>query len=304
MKVFEANQKLNIKKPCVLALGNFDGVHLGHRHLLSAAKKQAVSREIDFGIFTFDVNTKYNTNLICTKNEKINLFEKCGADFVYFESFENIKCMSPEDFCAYICEKFVCDVCVCGENFTFGKGAKGKSDDLCALLKKLSKEAKVVPLLKLDDEYISSTRIRSLLNYGEIESANKYLGYAFCFSGEVLHGNSIGHTLGFPTVNVKIPETKPDIKFGVYASKVVYDGEYYNAITNIGIKPTIDEDKKIVVSETYIFDFNKDIYGKEIEIELHKKIRDEKKFASLEELKNEISQNAREVIKYFKEREE
>ena len=304
MKVFEANQKLNIKKPCVLALGNFDGVHLGHRHLLSTAKKEAISKDLDFGIFTFDVNTKYNTNLICTKDEKVSLFENCGADFVYFESFENIKGMTPEEFCKYICEKFMCEVCVCGENFTFGKGAKGKSDDLCALLKKLSKEAKVVPLLKLDGEYISSTRIRNLLNDGDVENANKYLGYAFCFSGEVVHGNSIGHKLGFPTVNVRIPKTKPDIKFGVYASKVICDGNNYEAITNIGIKPTIDEDKKSVVSETYIFDFDRDIYGEEITIQLYKKIRDEKKFASLEELKNEISNNAREAKEYFKERKE
>ncbi len=303
MKVFEANQKINIKKPCVLALGNFDGVHLGHRHLLSAAKKQAVSRGIDFGIFTFDVNTKYNTNLLCTKDEKISLFEKCGADFVYFENFENIKSMEPKDFCEYICKNFSCEICFCGDNFTFGKGAQGKSDDLCMYMKKLSKEAKVVPLLTLDGDFVSSTRIRNLLNEGDIQNANKYLGYPFGFSGEVVHGNSIGHTLGFPTVNVKIPDTKPDIKFGVYASKVVFDGKVFSAITNIGIKPTIDEDKKSVVSETYIFDFDLDIYGKEIRVNLYKKIRDEKKFPSLEELKNTIFQNAREAKKYFKERD-
>lgn len=303
MKVFEANQKLNIKKPCVLALGNFDGVHLGHRHLLSTAKKEAISKDLDFGIFTFDVNTKYNTNLICTKDEKVSLFENCGADFVYFENFENIKSMTPNEFCEYILEKFKCEVCFCGDNFTFGKGAQGKSGDLAEYMKSVSKDAKVIDLFALDGNFVSSTAIRNFLREGNIESANRYLGYAFGFEGVVVHGNHIGHTLGFPTVNVRIPDTKPQIRFGVYASKVIIDGKTYNAITNIGIKPTITEQTKSVVSETYIFDFNMDIYDKEIRIELYKKIRDEKKFSSITELCDIISQNVSDAKNYFKERE-
>ena len=170
--------------PCVLAMGNFDGVHTGHAFLLEKAREYAKQQNLKFGIYTFEINPKISsgdgkTRLLSNNAQKIELFKNIGADFLYFEDFLKVKGLDKDEFIKYICDKFKVQVVFCGENFKYAKNASGNCNTLKTDLEALSKSAFVIPLLFSGGESVSSSRIRKLVENGDIEQANKLLGYKF-----------------------------------------------------------------------------------------------------------------------------
>ena len=298
MKIYKSTDKLIENKKCVLALGNFDGVHKGHAKLFSLAKKYAKEHECLFGVYTFEKHPRFDEGLLTLNSEKCELIKQSGADFVYLEDFDKVKALKPCDFVAYISDKFGAVCTVCGENFRFGKNAMGNCSDLKALMNSCGFDAIIVPTLLYGAKPISSTVIRSEIENGGIELANELLGYNYGFSAQIVHGARIGHTIGFPTVNQFIPKEKICPKHGVYVSTVEIDKSKLCGVTNIGIKPTVSSTSD-VLSETYIIDFDGDLYGKIARISLYKLLRTEKKFSGLDELAENIKNNVVETKKYF-----
>ena len=298
MKIYKG-VSLDIKiQPCVLALGTFDGVHKGHVRLLNAAKKYSLEHGLLFGVYTFEKHPAGNVGLLTLNAEKCARFELCGADFVIFDDFDSVKNYSPNEFISYITEKIGTVCAVCGENFRFGKGALGSSGDLKRLMQKAGFDACVVTTLYDGGLSVSSTRIRNELENGNAQAASELLGYPFGFEAEIIHGASLGHTIGFPTINQELPKNKLRPKFGVYASCVEVCGKKRKGVTNIGVKPTVSDEKQ-VLSETYIIDFDENVYGKIARVSLYKMLRGEKKFSGIDELTQNISKNVFETKKYF-----
>ena len=298
MKIYKG-VSLDIKiQPCVLALGNFDGVHKGHVRLLNAAKKYSCEHGLRFGVYTFEKHPAGNVGLLTLNAEKCTRFERCGADFVILDDFDSVKNYSSNEFISYITEKIGAVCAVCGENFRFGKGASGSSGDLKCLMQKAGFDARVVPTLYDGGLSVSSTRIRNELENGNAQAASELLGYPFGFEAEIIHGASLGHTIGFPTINQELPKNKLCPKFGVYASCVEVCGIKRKGVTNIGVKPTVSDEKQ-VLSETYIIDFDENVYGKTARVSLYKMLRGEKKFSGIDELTQNISKNVFETKKYF-----
>lgn len=303
MICYYSNDNINIQ-PCVLALGNFDGVHKGHAFLLRKTYEYAKSINSKLGVYTFEANPKLScgektTRLISTNQEKISAFEKLGVDFVYFEDFSKVKNLKKQAFAAYISEKFNVQSVFCGENFKYAKGADGDCDSLKKDLEKLSISLNVISLLSHYGESISSTRIRNLIENGDIKTANELLGYNFSICDKVVHGNFLGHKIGFPTVNLKLRDNIVHPMYAVYASEIIIDGQKYYGVTNIGTKPTVSDDLNNAYAETHIFDFDDSIYDKTICVRLCTLIRKEKKFSNLEELMLAIKKDVCFAKKFF-----
>jgi riboflavin kinase/FMN adenylyltransferase len=286
-----------------VALGNFDGLHIGHKKVITTAadtKKQGLMPTV----LTFAHNPL--TDLggsaggeIITQEEKIRLLEKFGVEQLYILNFASIKDLSEVDFV----DKVLVDIChakevCCGFNFTFGRGGKGNSTLLSKLCKERGIEAKIINAVLFDGEPVSSTRIRNLIAAGEVGDAARLLGRPYGYRSEVLHGRKIGRDLGTPTVNQAIPKDFVLPKFGVYASRVFFNNKKYYGVTNVGIKPTVGSPD--VLAETWIPDYcGADFYGKIINVELIKFLRPERKFSGLDELKRAIIKNGHEAKEYF-----
>lgn len=305
MQIFESCYKTKSKTKTVLALGNFDGVHLGHIHLLNEAKKCAKKNGYSFGVYTFSDSPKLRNashSLLTDLQTRLSYIDcKAEPDFVYLEKFDDVRDFSPFEFVEYIISKFNAEVCFCGENFSFGAGASGNCNDLVSLMKTCGRSAVAVPVLEYDGEAVSSTRIRKLLKEGRAEEAEKLLQKPYCFSSKVVHGAHLGHKLGFPTINQIIPSELVAPKYGVYATVAIIDGKEYCGVTNFGIKPTVSSDNT-PVAETYVIDYDGDAYGKYVTLCFCKMLRGEKKFSSLDELKKNISINVRETKDFFNEK--
>ncbi len=304
MEIFEKDT-LIIRGKCVLVFGKFDGVHKGHQHLMNEAKRYAEENDLYFGVYTFLDSPKFinpDHSLLTDLQTRISLIDyHCSPDFVYLENFDDIKSYSPCEFVDYIIDIFDCECAFCGENFRFGNKASGSSSDLVSLMQ--SKDRNAVAVVSLMDEgmVISSTYIRSLLACGDVQKASELLSKPFGFTSKVVHGASLGHKLGFPTVNQVVPKEIVSPKFGVYATCVIYDGKEYFGVTNFGVKPTVSGDTNSPVAETYIIDFDEDVYGKYVTVLFCKMLREERKFSSIEELKQNIEFNVKQTIDYFKE---
>lgn len=313
MQVFTA-QSLK-EKPnnfCVTALGNFDGVHPGHAHLITQAKEYAKKNGYDLCVYTFSEHPSAikgkTCSLLTTGEEKKELLEALGCDILFLDSFEDVKDFSCEDFCKNVLVgKLNTRVAFCGKNFRFGKDRSGNFSTLEAEMKKLGSDARVIDHVEYKkDTAINSTAIRKLISEGDTEGAEKLLSRPYSFTAKVIHGRHLATHLGAPTINQTFPEGKVVPKNGVYAVCLHVDGKKYIGVANVGTKPTVTDDEKDppIVCETHIINYKGDLYGKEIKTEFYKKLRDEKKFSSLEELSNAIKANVREAISYFEEREE
>lgn len=278
-----------IYKNTVVTLGKFDGLHLGHQELIDQviAYKQQGLKAVMFSFLMHPGNlfSDKEFELIYTEEEKVSKLNHSGIDVLISYPFtEETRSMEPEAFISEILvKKLDVKVIVVGKDFRFGYRARGDVDFLKQ--REAAYGYKVVDCEKRTwkNEVISSSAIRKALKQGDIESANIMLGKPYMIRGEVLHGRRIGRTIGMPTTNL-IPATSKLLPpCGVYVSKTLIDGKHYGSVTNIGYKPTVGEEEYIGV-ETYIFDFNEDLYGKMIEVELYFYIRPELKFDSIEEL--------------------
>jgi riboflavin kinase/FMN adenylyltransferase len=269
-------------KNCIarrIALGYFDGVHLGH----AAVLKNAAS------VFTF--NSRESNN-ITTDETKHKLLKSLGIKDIFSYDFESIKNFSPEEFVSEILVKELGAEAVCvGCDFRFGKEAKADAEELAKLCNKFDVQTIIVPPVEIDGTVVSSTRIREFIRKGEIETANKFLGYELFYELEVVGGNQLGRTIGFPTINQNMPENCISPRFGVYMSRAAINGCRYKGITNIGIKPTAGKDNKNITIETHILNYDNDLYGEIIEVKLLGFIRPEKKFNNFEELSQQIKED-------------
>jgi riboflavin kinase/FMN adenylyltransferase len=281
---------LSYKK--AVAIGLFDGVHLGHKAVLETAVKTGLERGLIpcAATFTGDISPQKNIKLILTESARNNHIKACGIKDVFALDFNSIKNLSPLDFIQKLREDYGASHIVCGEDFRFGKDRAGDIKTLEELCEKLKIGCTITKELLFEGEKISSGKIRTFLENGEIKAANELLGYDFYYKLPVIHGKEIGRTLGFPTINQVIPENLVKIKNGVYLSKIKIDEKTFSGITNFGSKPTVDYAGEPLL-ESYIDGFNGEIYGKTVKVLPKKYLRTEKKFDSLKKLKLQIEED-------------
>ena len=281
-------------KKTAVALGTFDGVHAGHKAVLSAAAESGFTPVA----VAFRVPPKsffYEEGIILTDEPlKTALIKKAGIEKIDYIDFPEVKDISPEDFFSSLVNKYDPKVIVCGYNYTFGKGGKGDT----ALLSKLCKEKGISLLVMdkvtVDGEPVSSSRIRQLLKDGKTKEAVSLLPAGFPITAQVLHGDKRGRTIDFPTFNQCYPEKKARVKYGVYLTRTVIDGIQYFGMTNIGVRPTYPI--KAPLCETYLFNYNGDLYGSTVSLHLLEFIREEKKFSTLNELKEAIEKDKETIL--------
>ena len=270
-----------------IALGTFDGLHTAHREVLNLPtgyKKIAV---------TFKTPPKMyfsgNYEMIMTFEEKCEALKKLGFGEICALDFGEVKDTPLTEFLEKIFVKYNPSYISCGFDYRFGKGAEGNVDSLAKYCRQKGIKLNVCNEITYNNQTVSSSMIREFLKNGEIEKANSLLLNPFSFTGEVIEGQKRGRTIGFPTINQKYPEELVKLKFGVYKTKILFDGKEYFGVTNIGIRPTFKSD--YVISETYIKDFSGDLYGKTVKTVPLKFLRSEIKFNSAEELKRQIEKD-------------
>lgn len=283
-----------------VALGFFDGLHLGHTQVIV----QALLQELTPIVFTFSgrsVLPKFSRREdIIDHDLKLELLERIGVKHIYAPDFADVKDMTAEQFVQEIlAERLNAGFVSCGYDFHFAKGGKADADTLRELCGKRGIKVCVVPAVKIGGETVSSTRIRELIKSGDTEKANLLLGYELTYCREVIHGKENGKKMGFPTINQTIPEGMTLPKFGVYKSRTKIGDTEYPSVTNIGVKPTIDLDEGEVrrpLMETHIIGFEGDLYGRRISVSLLSYIRDERKFSGLQELSEQLEKDKRSAI--------
>lgn len=308
MKHFESLEEIRNIDETVVALGNFDGVHRGHQEIIGRTVRSAEAAGLKSAVFTFSNHTSTVLGIgepvknILYAEEKIRIIEDMGIDYLVSIPFtKEILSMSPEDFV----QKILVDAlrireAYCGFNYSFGYKAQGTPEVLMREGMKHGFGIHVQEPFKIDDIVVSSTYIRQLIAEGRMEECTKFMGRMYATGGEVVVGNRLGRTIGFPTSNLIIDETMVTPPNGVYITYCSYNGVRYPSITNVGNKPTIGEYNKNI--ETHIFNFDQELYGKKIRVEFVKKTRPEFKFDDLEALKNQIRSDCIAAKAYHRER--
>ncbi|KAA0547891.1 bifunctional riboflavin kinase/FAD synthetase [Bacillus sp. BGMRC 2118] len=298
--------KLENSLPKVMALGFFDGVHIGHQKVIGTAKQIADEKGIKSAVMTFYphpsiVLKKENAVhfAITPLNDKISEIERLGIDELYVVEFkEQFAQLLPQEFVDdYIIELNVKHV-VAGFDFTYGRMGKGTMETLPFHSRNQFTQS-VVPKVEKDDEKVSSTSIRNLLEEGEVSTISSYLGRPYKIKGKVIHGEKRGSSIGFPTANIAPLDDYYIPKIGVYAVKMKIKEEWYNGVCNVGKKPTFHESSKAISIEVHVFDFNDKIYGESIELSFLQRIRDEQKFSGIDQLVERIkidSKIAKEIL--------
>ncbi len=280
----------------IYALGFFDGVHLGHQALLAACRRLGAKYGCRAGAVTFTSHPEAlllgnAPALINTPADRRRLLLGFGADTVLELPFDRaMRTMPWQDFLEMLIRERRAGGFVCGDDFRFGDRGLGDGEKLAAFCRERGLPHALVPEQTLEGCRISSTAIRKLLEAGETERANAFLGHPHILTGTVVPGKQLGRTIGIPTANLTLPAGVAVPKFGVYACRVHFDGEVRLAVTNIGTRPTVAGEN--ITVEPWILDFDGDLYGREITLEFHHFLRPETKFPNLEALKAEILKNA------------
>ena len=289
---------------CVLALGFFDGVHLGHGGLLRLARQRADEKGCTAACVTFDHHPASLVRgeaplLLNTAEERALLMqEKYGIDRVIVLHFDEELRQEPwEQFARRMQEEYGACHLICGHDFRFGMGGEGTPELLQAYCREQGLGFDCVEQITVDGTTVSSTHIRQLLLHGKAAAALRFLGHGHLISGEVVDGRKIGRTLGVPTANVRLAEGILIPRHGVYAAEARVEGQLYAAVLNIGTRPTFDGEE--ITVEPWILDFEGDLYGKKIQLWLYAFLREEQKFSSKEELKAEILRNASQTRQFL-----
>lgn len=289
MRVYNEVQDFNLKASAV-TLGKFDGIHLGHKKLISETIKAKKEMGLDTVLFSFDTSGIKKIQSITTKEERELICEELDIDnIIFFPVNEDTMSIEPEEFIRKILiEKIKAKVVVTGKDFRFGKERRGNVDMLREFSKECGYKLIVVENVMDGNQRISSSNIKELIRRSEITRANEMLGYSYFVYGSVVRGKQVGRTIDRRTVNIIPKENKIIPKNGVYKTVITVGGKEYKSITNIGECPTVRDDGGITI-ETHIFDFNEEIYDSKVKVSFEKFIREERKFDSLEELRNQIS---------------
>lgn len=292
----EILNKLKSNENLAIALGFFDGVHLGHKAVINAAVDYAKKNNIKSAVVTFRQSpyvalNNVKPNYIITLEEKIKAIKKLGVDYLYLSDFtEDLAKQTASDYLKNLVDDLHPKMIATGFNHYFGYNKSGGVDYLRLMQQEYGYEFKEINPIKLNEDVISSTAIRKALSNGDISKANSMLGYRFYVKNEVIKGRQIGRTIGFKTANLKMPEKMINIPDGVYAVEVEVLGKKHMGIANFGSNPTVTDDSQKLL-EVHIIDFNQDIYGELVKVSFLVKIRNEKKFQSLTELKAQIEKD-------------
>ena len=301
MKIFHNIIETRHIPNAVVTIGTFDGVHLGHQAIFNKMKSLAQSVGGETVVVTFSPHPRQVLNIdsshlrfLCTPEEKLEKFEEFGIDNVVIINFTKEFSRTPSEVFIkeYILDNIKPAYIVVGYDHHFGKNRMGDFNLLSDLKKKYNFKVERVAAQDVENIAISSTKIRNALAVGNVKSANRLLGYTYSVTAEVIVGNKIGRTMGFPTANLELPQEYMIIKGGVYACLVDYDGKTYKAMANIGHRPTIgDRGENQPIIEVNLFDFDGDLYGKHIRVHFIDRIRDEEKYGSLDALKAQLGQD-------------
>jgi len=296
-----------VSSPLSVALGNFDGVHIGHAGLIGCAVEYAGKTGIRSAVWTFAdgagvLPNKPGVKCITGTEEKLALIASLGVDYVILEDFGSVRNLSPEQFVRGILKKQCrAAAAVCGFNFRFGIGGSGDSEALRLLM--APQDCIVVPPVYLDGEPVSSSSIRARIEAGDMETAARLLGRRFSVSGPVVHGKELGRTIGIPTINQNFPDGQIVPKSGIYACLAEIDGKKYPGVTNVGIRPTIVGDSHRINCETHIIGFEGWLYDQLVTVHFYHRLRDEMKFADIEALRQQIGCDIAAAAEYFSHKE-
>lgn len=283
MKELSSFETYKSNKKTAVTLGKFDGLHRGHQKLIEKIYEYA-SGEINSVVCAFDMNK----DELMTKAERKKYLDGVVDYLIECPFTKELREMHAEEFIQKILiETLHAAYIVVGTDFMFGHNKSGNTDTLKKYAPIYGYHVDVIEKEIYGEEEISSTYIKKLLKEGEIAIANQLLGYSYQMTGIVEHGRQLGRTLGFPTMNVAPEEKKIMPRYGVYVCRIQVDESWYYGIGNVGVKPTVDTDSK-VLAEVFAFDYNGDAYGKEVTVEFCEFVRPERKFASIEELKNRV----------------
>ena len=293
MIYFQKTLQFRMKTPTVMTIGKFDGIHMGHKRILTEVLRQKRERGLSSAIFSFDTSPQgaishQTLKQLTTNDERHYVLEQLGIDtFIECPFTPEVRNMEAEDFIAWMVERMQVKSFVIGTDCRFGHNRFGDAQVLEHFSSKYGYDVKVIEKLQYENRDVSSTFIREEIISGHIEKANMLLGYPFFIRGQVLNGNHLGNAFGFPTVNLIPEDSKLLPPYGVYASMVTIGEDTYGGVTNIGVKPTIRGDHVCGV-ETNIFDFNRNIYGEHIMVSLWHFMRPEKRFDSVDALKEQV----------------
>ena len=309
MKIFNGFEEITSIQNAVLTIGTFDGVHIGHQKILQQLNEEAYEIDGETVLFTFYPHprmvlnpTNHGLKLIQTQEEKIEKLKRQGLQNLIIQPFTSeFANLSAKDFVEkFLIEKLNVKKLVIGHDHQFGKNREGTLEFLKEMSIKYHFEVIEIPAQEINEVNISSTRIRKAIESGDVNVANSYLGEPFELNGVVIKGNQLGRTIGFPTANILIDDKIKIIpKRGVYAVEIQLPNyTYYIGMMNIGVRPTLDQKLNETI-EVNIFDFNEIIYSSEIKVKLFSRIRDEQKFESIEQLKEQLSKDEKTCRSYF-----
>ena len=290
----------------IYALGFFDGVHLGHQALLSKCRELAEKHRCYAGAVTFSVHPATLVSadappLLNANHDRKSLLRNFGMRRILHLSFnQELRNTHWADFLNQLLDRGAAGF-VCGDDFRFGAGGHGTTEKLAAFCEERHLPYAIVPEQVMDGKRISSTRIRKLLEQGQVAQANRLLGHPHILSGKILPGKQLGRKLGFPTANMALPAGVLTPKWGVYICKASIDGVIYSALTNIGCRPTVNGNG--ILAETHLLDFDQDLYEQDMTLAFCEFLRPEIKFDSLEELTAEIRKNVSQTRKFFEKSE-
>lgn len=294
MELIRETTDFQLHNNTAVALGKFDGIHIGHRSLLSKIRQR---NGLQSCVFTFDPPPSALFGMsdgreLSTREEKRRMFERLGVDIlIEFPLNRQTAAVAPEEFVReFLFGRMRARYIAAGEDISFGRNGAGNAALLFALGEELSFETEIIDKVCIDGAQVSSTRIRSCVEAGDMKNAARLLGAPYPVSGTVIRGNRIGRTIGFPTVNLYPPESKLLPPRGVYYSRVYCDNKFYPAISNVGCKPTVEAAGRIGV-ESYLYVFDQDVYGHEIEVELLAFRRPERRFADIGALKRQLEED-------------
>lgn len=290
-------------EPCVIALGNFDGVHLGHQRLFQSGSKIAGQLNAKMAVLLLDphpfkiLHPGRSLNLLTDQSERLQLFEKYGIERLFLYPFTlDFANTSPREFIENILLRIGAVHIVVGFNYSFGAKGKGTPQDLKLFGQENGFGVSIVEAERLGDKIISSSEIRSSLLNGDVATAKAMMGHVPKLSGTVKHGDKRGRQLGYPTANIQVDEDLLIPKNGVYAVNSEIDGKIYGGMMNIGLRPTFYSEQEQTV-EVNFFDFAKDIYGRKLVIEIQDRLRSEKKFSGVDEIINQLDKDRQDAMK-------